>query len=205
MRLPASAFWLVAPAALAFWLLVATPSRWLGIDTGPLGATLMLAATWIGLWLASRIPDDAAAAASPGEQKRWVALAFTTAIGAVMLAQADVFAAAESTADLRDVGRPIGMLLVGWVIFSTILHQRIGARVQEDERDRAVEASADAWSHGALAISIIGIAVLFGFSPADRLRWATPIVIANLLMFALVVSCFVGGVVAVWRYRRDRA
>lgn len=205
MRLPASAFWFVAPAALALWLLVATPSRWLGIDTGPLGAMLLLGATWVGLWLASRIPDDADAAASPGEQRRWVALVFTTAIGALMLAKAEVFAAAQSVADLRDVGRTIGMLLAGWAIFGAILHHRIGARVQVDERDRVVEANADAWSHGALACAVIGYAVLFGFSPADRLRWATPIVIANLLMFALVWSCFVGGVVAVWRYRRDRA
>lgn len=204
-RLPSFTFWLVAPVALALWLIVAMPSRWHGIDTGVTGSALLVAAAVIGLWLASRIPGDAEEKASPGEQKRWVALAFTVLIGAVMLLKADVFAQASSVADLRDVGRPIGIFLVGWVIFSALLSQRFGARVQEDERDRAVEASADAWSHGALAFTIVGIAVMFGFSPAERLAWATPIVIANLLMFALLWSCFVGSVVALVLYRRDRA
>ncbi len=204
-RLPPSAFWLVAPAAVALWLIVAMPSRWHGIQTSTWGAMLMIAAAVLGLWLASRIPGDPDERASPGEQKHWVALAFTLLIGAAMLLEADVFARAQSVADLREVGRPIGIFLVGWVIFSALLRQRFGARVLVDERDRAVEAAADAWSHGALAMTIIGLAVMFGFSPPARLAWATPIVTANLLMFALLWSCLVGSVVAILRYRRERA
>ena len=99
----------------------------------------------------------------------------------------------------------MGGILVGRADGGALRRVALEESVQEDERDRAVEAAADAWSHAALAFVIIGYAVLFGFSPPERLRWATPIVIANLLMFALVCSCFVGGLVAVWRYRRDRA
>lgn len=203
-RLSPSAFWLVAPAALALWFIAALPSRWYGIDTGAIGAMLLIAAAVVGLWLASRIPGDAEEKASPGEQKRWVALAFIVLIGAAMLLGADVFARASSVADLGDVGRPIGIFLVGWVIFSALMRQRLGARVQEDERDRAVEAVADAWSHGALAVTVVGIAVMFGLSPAGRLQWATPIVTAHLLMFALLWSSFVGSVVAIVLYRRQR-
>lgn len=203
--LPPSAFWLVAPAALALWLIAVMPSRWHGIDTDATGAMLLIAVAVIGLWLASRIPGNAEEKASPGEQKRWVALAFTLLIAAAMLLKADVFAQASSVADLREVGRPIGVFLVGWVIFSALMRQRFGGRVVDDERDRAVEVAADTWSHGVLAITIVGLAVMFGLSPAARLQWATPIVTANLLMFALLWSSLVGSVVAIVLYRRDRA
>ena len=155
--------------------------------------------------ICSSTSSGAESAASPGEQKRWVDLVFTSAIAAVMLAHADGVWRAVDVGDLRAIGRPIGMLLVGWIVLAAIPHRRIGARVQEDERDRAVEARAAAWSHAALALAVLGVALLFGFSPASRLQWATPIVTANLLVLALVGSSFVGSAVALVCYRRDRA
>src|SRR5690606_22283618 len=130
------------------------------------------------------------------EQRRWVALVFTALIGVLMLAKAEVFARAGSVADLREVGRPIGLFLAGWAIFSALLRQRFGARVVDDERDRAVELAADRWSHRVLAFAVVGIAVTFGLSPAARLPWATPIATAHLLVFALLCSSLVGSVVA---------
>ncbi len=203
--LPSAAFWLVAPLALALWLLVATPSRWLGIDAGTLGAALMLATAWVGLWLASRIPDDEASALSPGEQKNWVALAFTGLVGMLMVLKADAFLNAESVADLKDFGRPLVMLLIGWIILGALLRNRFGPRIQQDERDMHVERIADSSAHTTLCIAIVAIAVTLGFTPRARIDGLSPLALANLLMFALVFASFVGHVVAAWRYRRDRA
>lgn len=51
---------------------------------------------------------------------------------------------------------------------------------------------------------MIGVAVMLGISPARKLEWATPIAIANLLIFALIWSCFVEYVVTALSYWRDR-
>ena len=57
---------------------------------------------------------------------------------------------------------------------------------------------------GALVFVVIGVAVMLGISPARKLEWATPIAIANLLIFALIWSCFVEYVVTALSYWRDR-
>ncbi|HUD41651.1 MAG TPA: hypothetical protein VMR06_06580 [Dokdonella sp.] len=204
-RVPSGLFWLLAPAALGLWLLVAIPSRWHGIDTGSIGAGVLLAAAAAGLWLSGRIPDDGGSARAPGEQGRWVALVFTGAVGALMLAHAGAFAAARTIAELDGIGRPVAMLLVGWLILASVARRRPGAGVQEDERDRAVAHAADAASHVVLALAVIAIAVTLGLTPPARLGWASPIAVASLLMFALVAAAFAGHVAALWQYRRDRA
>jgi len=38
-------------------------------------------------------------------------------------------------------------------------------------------------------VAVIGLVVLFGFSPAAQLAWASPLVFAHLLIFTLIVSC----------------
>ena len=204
-RIPSGLFWLLAPAAIGLWLIVAIPSRWHGIDTGAAGAGLLLAAAAAGLWLSGTIPDDGASQRSPGEQGRWVALVFTGLIGALMLAHAGAFAGARTIAELGGIGRPVVMLLVGWLILSTIARRRPGAGVQADERDREVARAADDVSHGVLALAIVAIAVTLGLTPPARLSWASPIAVANLLMFALVAAAFAGHGAALWHYRRDRA
>lgn len=204
-RVPSALFWLIAPAALGLWLIVAIPSRWHGLDTGSVGAGLLLVAAAAGLWLSGRIRDDGASPHSPGEQGRWVALVFTGLIGALMLAHAGTFAGARTIAELDGIGRPIAMLLVGWLILASIARRRPGAGVREDERDREVARAADAAAHVVLALAIVAIAVTLGLTPPARLAWASPIAIANLLMFALVAAAFVGHGAALWHYRRDRA
>ncbi|MCR6700449.1 MAG: hypothetical protein NVV68_04490 [Dokdonella sp.] len=204
-RVPSGLFWLLAPAAIGLWLIVAIPSRWHGIDTGAVGAGLLLAAAAAGLWLSGTIPDDGTSQRSPGEQGRWVALVFTGLIGALMLAHAGAFAGARTIAELGGIGRPVVMLLVGWLILASIARRRPGAGVQADERDREVARAADAVSHVVLALAIVAIAVTLGLTPPARLSWASPIAVANLLMFALVAAAFAGHGAALWHYRRDRA
>jgi hypothetical protein len=206
MRAPSSAlFWLLAPASLALWLILVTPTRWLGIETGALGTGLLLLTAWAGLWLSTRIPASREARVSPSEVRQWVALVFTGAIAAFLAFHAVDIARAEKVADLQSIGRTVAMLVIGWILFSAVLRQRANAGVQEDERDREVQRHADSWSHAAISLFVIAVAVTLGLSPADRLAWATPIVVAHLLIFALVVSSLTGCVVAVWQYRRGYA
>lgn len=198
-------FWLIAPVAMALWLLVSAPSRWFGLDTGAIGAALMLLVAWIGLWLASRIKDDGESAVSPGEQKTWVALVFTGLIGGLMLFKSDLFSGAKSVTDLREIGRPIAMLIVGWIIFSALLRQRIGDRIQQDERDLEVERVSDMAAYVSLCVAIVCLAVMLAFSPPAKLEWVTPVVLANLLVLMLVLANFIANAVAISRYWRDRA
>ena len=206
MRVSSSAlFWLLAPASLALWLVLVTPTRWLGIDTGAVGTGLLLLTAWASLWLSTRIPANREASVSPGEVRQWVALAFTGVIAVFLLVNAGDIVSAQGIAELRGIGRTVAMLVIGWILFSAVLRQRANAGVQEDERDREVQRHADSWSHAAISLFVIAVAVTLGLSPADRLAWATPIVVAHLLIFALVVSSLTGCVVAVWQYRRGYA
>lgn len=197
-------FWLIAPLSLALWLILVTPTHWLGLETGAMGTALLLVTTWAGLWWSSRFPTDPDSAISPGEVRAWVALVFTAVIVAFLASSSERILRAESIADLQGVGRTFAMLIIGWLIFSSILRQRMRGGVQEDERDRDVERRAEDRAHAATCILIIGLAVTLGLSPADRLEWARPIVMAHLLIFLLVLSNLVSCIVMVWHYRRDR-
>lgn len=206
MRVPRSAlFWLLAPASLALWLILVTPTRWLGFETGAVGTGLLLLTAWAGLWLSTRIPADRDASVSPSEVRQWVALVFTGAIAAFLAFHAADIARAEKVADLRSIGRTVAMLVIGWILFSAVLRQRVHAGVQEDERDREVQRHADSGSHTAICLLVVALAVTLGLSPADRMAWATPIVIAHLLVLALVLANLLGCIVAVWQYRRGCA
>ncbi|MGB0135311.1 hypothetical protein [Dokdonella sp.] len=197
-------FWLIAPLFLALWLVLVTPAHWLGVETGALGTGLLLVTTWVGLWWSTRLPVDPESAISPGEVRAWVALVFTSVIAAFMVANAGVILGAERVADLRGVGRTLAMLVIGWLIFSSILRQRLRGAVQEDERDRDVERRSQSWAHSTTCILVIGLAVTLGLTPAGRLDWARPMVIAHLLILMLVLSSLVACVVSIRLYRRDR-
>jgi hypothetical protein len=195
-------FWLIAPASLAIWMILVTPTQWLGIDTSALGTGSLLITVWIGFWISTRIPAERDAEVSPGELRNWIALIFTGLVAAVMGFNVKVITHADSLADLSGVGRTIAMLLIGWGIFSSIVRQRTNADTLEDERDGFIRAHADAWSHGTLIFVIIGLAVTLGFSPIERLEWVKPLMLAHVLIFSVVASRLVGHVIAVLQYRR---
>jgi hypothetical protein len=78
--------------------------------------------------------------------------------------------------------------------------------VQQDERDRDIEKHASRWGREALIVVIVGLAVMLGFSPAEKLQWATHFMIANLLVFALMCGwlCeYAATVIYYWRDRRS--
>jgi len=142
---------------------------------------------------------------SPGEWRAWIGFAFTALVAGYLVTKGDVIAGATSLHDLGRIGRNIVLLLIAWMVVTQVLQQRWKGAVLADERDRDIEVRAAAWSRVATEVGVIGIAATLALTPAARLAWATPIVIAHLLVFALVVSTLlqyaVSGV-AYWQGRR---
>lgn len=196
---------LVALAGLSFWLLLAGPEEILGLDLGKFSIGVSALVAWAALHGVTAAPrseldDDV----SPGEWRAWVGLGFTAMVAAYLLVKADVIAGAGDLRDLGKVGGNIVLLLIAWAVVAQALSWRWKGQVLEDERDREIEGTAAGWARGALVAVVIGFAVLFGFTPVDRLAWATPIVIAHLLIFALVWHTLVEYSVTVIAYWRDR-
>ena len=82
----------------------------------------------------------------------------------------------------------MGLLLAAWSVLNGVLGPRWKRRVQEDERDHRIAQHATGWGRGRGAVTccLVGPAMMLAFSPAERLAWATHLMIANLLVFALM-------------------
>ncbi|MFT3806810.1 hypothetical protein [Arenimonas sp.] len=196
---------LVALAGLAFWLLLAGPDRLFGLDTGNVGIALTALVAWSALHGVSVAPrSEMENAVSPGEWKAWVGVGFSALGIAYFLSKAHLFAGATDLRDVQAVGRNLVLMLIAWTVLGWLLENRWKGRVQKDERDREIENDASGWGRGALVFVVIGVAVMLGLSPARKLEWATPIAVSNLLVFALIWSCFVEYVVTALSYWRDR-
>jgi uncharacterized membrane protein YjfL (UPF0719 family) len=196
---------LLVVGGLAFWLMLAGPDRLLGIESGNLGVAIVMLVGWgsfLGISTAPR--GELEETVSPGEWQAWVGLGFTALIAAYFFAKASLFAGATDLRDVQAVARNLVLLVITWAIVSGLLRSRWKGRVLADERDRDIETLAAGWGRGALVAVVIGIALMLTFSPAEKLRWATPIAIANLLVFALIWSCLVEYAITAFNYRRDR-
>jgi hypothetical protein len=196
---------LVVLAFVAFWLLLAGPDEMLGLDLGGFGIGLASLTAWLALHGISVAPkgelDDAV---SPGEWRAWIGAGFTVLVAGYLFARRDVIAGAIDLHDLGRIGRNIVLLLIAWAVVSQVLQWRWKDRVLADERDRDIAVRAAAWGRMATVVAVIGIAATLGLTPAARLAWATPIVVAHLLIFALVVSCLVEYAVTGVSYWQDR-
>jgi len=198
---------LAAIALPALWLLLAGPERVLGLDAGRLGMALLVTAAWSSLLALSMLPRcEGEAALAPGEWKAWIGLGFMLVATLYFLVKLRLFAGESfPQAPLSSgVARDLVMLLVAWVVLSQVVAARWKGRVEADERDREIEANAAEWGRGGLVFCVIGLAVLFGFSPAERMQWATPFMVANLLVFALMWGWLVEYAASVALYVRDR-
>lgn len=181
---------LAAVALPALWLLLAGPERVFGIDAGKLGMALLVTAAWTSLLALSRLPrGEGEAAVAPGEWKAWIGTGFMLVAVAYFLGKLDVFSGASYGDHVAQaVARNLVLLLVVWLVLSKVVAARWKGAVEQDERDRGIAVRAEGWGRGALAACITGYAVLFGFSPPDRLQWASHFMVANLLVLALMVG-----------------
>jgi hypothetical protein len=194
-------------AAAGLWFLLAGPSKVLGLDTGNAGVALLVTVTWVSLYAIGRMPNGGLDhAISPGEWRAWIAFGFTAAIAAYAIANAHLFQGPPlwQNPDANRVGRNIVLLAIAWAILSQVLHVRWRGKVQEDERDREIEARAGVSARLTLSVYAIGLAVMFGFSPIAKLAWAPPPMIAHLLVIGLILSCLVEYAVTALSYWRDR-
>ena len=143
---------------------------------------------------------------SSGEQRAWVGLIFTTgiliyfALHSAQMVAVDGSMAPEASA----LGRHIVMLIVFWQIAMYVLRKRQHDAVELDERDRSIHARFDGVAHIALSVFVLVIAVMFAFSPLDRLTWAKPMTISNLMLYGLIASSALGYLVTGVTYWRGR-
>src|SRR3990167_5815772 len=183
---------LLAFAGLGFWLLLAGPRNVLGVDTGAAGFALLVLVAWGAMAGVSALPRaEAEVEVSPGEWNAWIGTAFMAVAVAYFLAKLHVFQTNNlfDSPEASAVGRNLVFLLVAWTILSATVGARWKDRILQDERDHQIARQAANWGRGALTVALVSLAVLLGFSPADRLQWATHPMIANLLVLALMLGC----------------
>lgn len=197
---------LLSFAGLAFWLLVAGPPKLLGLDTGNAGMVLLVATAWVSLYAISRLPRGELAQVSPGEWKAWTGLGFMVVAIVYFVSHLQLFTHGGpwDNPDANRIGRNLVMLLVAWTVLSSVLKSRWQGAVEEDERDRQIESQSREWGYGAMSVYVIALALMLGFSPPERLQWATHFMIGNLLVLSLMVACGFEYAAKVVQYARDR-
>lgn len=198
---------LVVLAFVAFWLLLAGPDEMLGIDLGGFGFGLATLVAWLAIHGISVAPRGGLdEEVSPGEWKAWIGLGFSLLVAGYLLAKGDVIASVGDYRDLGRIGRNIVLLVIAWAVISQVLEWRWKGKVLADERDREIAVRAAGWGRGATVVAVLGIAAMLGLSPAWKLQWATHIVIAHLLVFAMIwgsIAEYAVTAVSHWRDRRS--
>jgi hypothetical protein len=196
---------LVALALVAFWMLLAGPEELLGVDVGGFGFGLTVLVAWSAIHgITAAPPGELDEVVSPAEWRAWIGLGFSLLVGAYLFAKSDVIASVSDYRDLGRIGRNVVLLVISWAVVSQVLQWRWKGKVLDDERDREIAVRAASWGRGATVVAIFGIAAMLGLSPAERLSWATNIVIANLLVFALVCGSLLEYAVTALSHWRDR-
>lgn len=195
-------------AGMAFWLATAGSGHLLGVDAGSVGVALLLGCMWFSLWWLARVPVAVLdGAASPAEWQAWIGLVFLGLAIMYFLVKLPLFAVIGPIAEHPGAARAARngvALLMGWFVLSSVLGGRWRARVQLDERDREIAARGCAWARGVLVAAMFVLAATMGLTPADRLAWATPLLLAHLLILIAMLSHWGEMAVQAVSYWRDR-
>ncbi len=141
---------------------------------------------------------------APAEIGAWLLLVYTAAIAAWILVYAHLLMDGWSGSDMRSASVRLVMVVLSYLVVSTVMRARRGKSVLEDERDRQIQIRATQWARGALVACMFGVMFVLAFSPAYKLQWATPPAIATMLLFALVWSWLVEAAAKVAMYWWDR-
>jgi len=196
---------LAAIALPALWLLLAGPQRLLGIESDHIGMVLLLTATWTSLLALSRLPaSEGGETIAPAEWRAWIGTGFMGIAVAYFIGHVEVFATGPDDRAARAVAGHLVLLLVAWMVLSRVLASRWKGTVDEDERDRGIAMQAAGWWRGTAALAVLVLAITLGFSPPERLLWATHFMVANLLVLGLMCAWLVECAATALMYLRDR-
>lgn len=205
-----SAWWrwgLVVLAGCALWMLLAGPGQVMGRDPGPIGMVLLVLSAWGLIDAVGRLPRETLlASASPAEWYARIGFGFNLIAMLYLFAKSSALGDTplQDDPDVRAIGRHLVMLLIAWLVITGVLAARWKGIPELDERDREIAARAAGWGRTALIFCIVGLAVTLGFSPVNRLAWASQPVIAHLLVFALLWGWLCEYAAMLLLYRSDR-
>ena len=194
-------------AGVALWLLLAGPERLFGWDTGMIGMALIAGCAWALLHAVSRIPAHAlTASASPAEWNARVGAGVTLIAVLYFVSKLHVFNDADVVRNpgANAVVRNMVLLLIAWSVLSNVLSSRLKDAVAADERDRQIAVRAAKWGRESLIVGVVAVAVMLGLTPVDRLGWATPLMIGNLLVLVLMLGWLCEYAATLWCYAADR-
>ena len=192
-------------SAVGLWLIFWSPDSIVSTLRYGLGSLMLgLGSSQAAIQLAVRRQTAFEQNTSAEEVKAWLSLFFVGAITAYLLASTSVLASVPMARDAAQIGVKLMTILVLWIVIAAVLRGRRGNAVLEDERDRAIDAKAEGWARGALTFCLIGLVVMLGFSPAEKLQWATPTMLACQLLFVLLWASLVRNAVVAIMYWRDR-
>lgn len=139
------------------------------------------------------------------EWKAWIGTGFMLVAMLFLATRADLFIGPSADRySAQGVVRSLMMLLVAWAVLLKMVASRWPGAVEEDERDRDIARRARSHARGGLAVALIVLAVLLGATPPERLLWATPFAIANVLVFALLLTWLAEYAVMALLYLADR-
>lgn len=143
---------------------------------------------------------------SPAEWRAWIGLGVCAIALAYFLVNLPLIRHENwpHAAHARTVGGNLVMLLVAWAVVGRVMASRWRDRVQEDERDRAIASRAERSGATGLALAVIGLVVILGLSPPERLQWASHFLIAHLLLAALLWGWLVEHATQAWLHWQDR-
>jgi len=198
---------LLGLAGAGLWLLFGSGETF-GIDHGMPGVLLLLAASWLALWVGASRQKRAS-----GEWIAWAGLSLSL-IGLGYFAQRWPELMAGTGVHARWVLGNLMLLLLGWALllqgwaghWSSPQDPAVRPWMQPQEHPHGAQIEREAAESGrmALTFALICLALLFAFLPAARLHWVHPFLVANLLLFVLMWGWLVEYAQTVWLYRRYR-
>ena len=202
---------LLAVAAVGVAGMFLGGNGWLGIDFGPVGAALLYAALWVFVIHLSKhagaaFPEEWSLA----EKQAWAALVFTALIGFHVLNLLAALPDLGTEADRmrNSATRPLwsnaGMLMVGWLVVSTLLRKQGAGSVALDERDLRIAHGASRFADGATTLLIIWLVVMLIALPEHSRNWLRPLIAADVLIALLIARMLADNIYTVLRYRRER-
>jgi uncharacterized membrane protein len=202
---------LLALAALGAAGMFLGGEGWLGIDFGPVGATVLYGGLWVIVFYLARyagqvFPEEW----SPAEKQAWVALVFVALVSFNMINLLAALPALGAAADqlrnsaTRPLWTNLGILMAGWIVIAGIIRKQDDGGVERDERDLRIAHQAARIADGVMTFFIICLVVVLVALPEQSRTWLRPLIVANALIALLIARTLVENVYTVLRYRRER-